>query len=104
MRTSSTRGSSTDALYSTDEDRDTARSAASNRSRVAFSSEPLGRTSFSTIDQRRGPPVGAETRYPHLSSAEAAVNAAADAALVRVAAGGRRPCSALRADGLGRGR
>jgi hypothetical protein len=53
MRTSSTRGSSIDALYSTDDDRLTPRSADSKSASVAFSSEPLGRTSFSTIAERR---------------------------------------------------
>ena len=46
MRTSATRGSSMEALYCTAESRETFRSAASNSSRVAFSREPLGRTSF----------------------------------------------------------
>ncbi len=48
MRTDSMRGSSMVALYATDDDRSTGRSAASNNSRVAFSSDPLGSTSFST--------------------------------------------------------
>src|SRR5215210_3827090 len=48
MRTSATRGSATVPRYSTSEERATVRSAASNSASVARSSEPLGRTSFST--------------------------------------------------------
>src|SRR5690606_28599247 len=48
MRTSPMRGSSIVALYSTLDERLTVRSAASNSSRVARSSGPLGRTSLST--------------------------------------------------------
>src|SRR5262245_822387 len=51
MRTSSIRESAIDALYSTCDDRLTLRSAASNRESVARSSEPLGRTSFSTAKE-----------------------------------------------------
>lgn len=55
MRTSAIRGSSIDALYSTDELRWTVRSAASNSSSVAFSNEPLGSTSLSTgLEGTRG--------------------------------------------------
>src|SRR5829696_9485570 len=55
------RGSAMEALYSTDDDRLTARSAASNRASVAFSSEPLGSTSFNTGNEGRRRAARAET-------------------------------------------
>src|SRR5438552_9076918 len=66
MRTSSIRGSSTVARYSTSDERTTGRSAASNSSRVARSSDPLGRTSRSTALNGNSGRHAASARQPRL--------------------------------------
>ena len=58
MRTSSTRGSSMVARYSTADERTTPRSAASNSSSVARSSDPFGSTMRSTAPDAIGRPAG----------------------------------------------
>ena len=77
------------ALYSTAELRRTARSAASNSSRVAFSSDPLGSTSFSTPASVADVPSGSVVEFgtvrvaavqatPVILDAEATVDKAID--------------------------
>src|SRR5262245_15442770 len=91
IRTSSMRGSSIDALYSTSELRRTLRSAASNNSMVARSREPFGRTSFSTAPswlRARAVPSAFDERA-HLQRSRGALFAHV------VAPGVLRPCQRL---------